>query len=86
MQVAAVAAIIFQNQNKSKSRKKRSTERAHYLSKLTGGRDDECISQLRLNKACFDYLCDLLRVRGLLKDTHEVTVEEEVATPHAYIF
>ncbi|RWR77272.1 protein ALP1-like protein [Cinnamomum micranthum f. kanehirae] len=79
MQVAAASAVLFQYQNKADSRKKRTAERAHYLSKLTEGRDEECISQLRLNKESFDYLCDLLRVRGLLKDTHEVTVEEEVA-------
>ncbi|RWR98177.1 protein ALP1-like protein [Cinnamomum micranthum f. kanehirae] len=79
MQVAAASAVLFQYQNKADSRKKRTAERAHYLSKLTEGRDEECISQLRLNKESFDYLCDLLRVRGLLKDTRDVTVEEEVA-------
>ena len=63
-------------QNKSESRKRRSAERAHYLSKLTKGRDKECISRLRLNKVSFDYLCELLRVRGLLQDPCEVTVEE----------
>ena len=78
MQVAAVAVVFFQYQNKSESRVKRSAKRAHYLSKLTEGRDEECISQLSLNKASFDYLCDLLRVRGQLKDTREVTVEAEV--------
>ena len=63
------AVVIFQYQNKPESRKKRSAERAHYLSKLTEGRDEECISQLRLNNASFDYLCEMLKVRGLLKDT-----------------
>lgn len=59
--------------------KRRGSERAHYLSKLTRGREEECISQLRLDKAIFDYLCELLRVRELLQDSREVTVEEEVA-------
>ena len=66
MQVAAAAAVIFNCQNITESRKSRTVGRAHYLSSLTMGRDEECISQLRLNKASFDCLCELLRVRGPL--------------------
>eukprot|EP00268_Persea_americana_P050492 TRINITY_DN5491_c0_g2_i3.p1 TRINITY_DN5491_c0_g2~~TRINITY_DN5491_c0_g2_i3.p1 ORF type:complete len:333 (+),score=26.73 TRINITY_DN5491_c0_g2_i3:609-1607(+) len=50
-----------------------------YISYLTQGRDNECISQLRLNKNCFDLLCAVLKNRGLLADTRYVTVEEAVA-------
>ncbi|XXG60302.1 hypothetical protein AAC387_Pa04g2243 [Persea americana] len=79
MQVAAAATVIFNCQNRTESRKSRTARRAHYLSSLTMRRDEECISQLRLNKASFDYLCEILRMRGLLQDSHQVTVEEKVA-------
>ena len=62
VQVVAAAAVIFNFQNKIESRKVRSAGRAHYRSTLTMRRDEEFISQ-----KCFDYLCELLRVRGCSK-------------------
>ena len=84
MQVAAAATVIFAWQNKRDSRIKRNAERAHYLSNLTRGSEDECISQLRLNKVSFDYLCELLRVRGLLQDSRKITVKRRLQCAYTF--
>lgn len=77
--VLAAATILFSCDRRSRKRD-RDEHRAFYLSTLTRGADEECVSELRLNIASFDFLCALLRNRGLLRDTREVSVEEEVAS------
>lgn len=59
-------------------REDRERERELYISTLTRGQEAHCISQLRMNKDCFDLLCSHLRNRGLLQDTRGVKVEEQV--------
>lgn len=79
MNVLAAATLLFSCDCKAPKRK-RNDQRAYYLSTITRGRDEECVSELRLSKPSFDLLCSMLKNRGLLMDTREVTVEEEVAT------
>ncbi|XXG46820.1 hypothetical protein AAC387_Pa02g1565 [Persea americana] len=69
---------IFQNKRRP-ARRNRIVERMQYICYLTQGRDSECISQLRLNKNCFDLLCAMLKNRGLLAHTRYITVEEAIA-------
>jgi hypothetical protein len=69
---------IFRNKRRS-ARRNRNAESIQYISYLTHGMDNKCISQLRLNKNCFNLLCTVLKNRGLLADTRYVTVEEAVA-------
>lgn len=49
------------------------------LNRLYNGTEAHCISELRMRKAVFHRLCGNFRSRGLLVDTLNVTVEEQVA-------
>jgi hypothetical protein len=57
----------------------RDISRATRLDRLYNGTEAHCISELRMRKAVFHRLCSNLRTRGLLVDTLNVTVEEQVA-------
>ncbi|TXG73166.1 hypothetical protein EZV62_001745 [Acer yangbiense] len=49
-----------------------------YLNSIIGGRDIDCINQLRMDKRTFGILCELLRTDGKLKTDGVVTVEKQV--------
>mgnify|MGYP000933057243 CR=1 FL=1 len=54
-------------------------ERMANLKKIYNCNDVECVSMLRMRRAPFFNLCNLLRVRGLLRDTIHSSVEEQLA-------
>ena len=57
----------------------RDISRETRLNRLYNGTEAHCISELRMRKNVFHMLCQSLRSRGLLMDTLNVTVEEQVA-------
>jgi hypothetical protein len=57
----------------------RDLERERRLNRLYNGTEANCISELRMSKTVFHQLCCLLRSRGLLEDSINVSIEEQVA-------
>ncbi|XP_039119655.1 uncharacterized protein LOC120255953 [Dioscorea cayenensis subsp. rotundata] len=57
---------------------RRGLDRENYLDRLLNGDDTTCINMVRMNKFTFFSLCSLLRSRGLLKDSINVNVEEQL--------
>jgi len=57
----------------------RDLKREVRLNRLYNGTEANCISELRMRKVVFHNLCDQLRSRGLLVDSINVSVEEQVA-------
>src|SRR6266540_68752 len=58
---------------------KRDEERQENLNKIYNCNDLECVNMLRMRRAPFFHLCNLLRSRNLLTDSINSTVEEQVA-------
>jgi hypothetical protein len=54
-------------------------ERQANLDKIYNCNDIECVNMLRMRRAPFFNLCNLLRDRSLLRDTINSSVEEQVA-------
>jgi len=54
-------------------------ERQANLNKIFNCNDIECVNMLRMRRAPFFNLCNLLRDRNLLRDTINNTMEEQVA-------
>jgi hypothetical protein len=54
-------------------------ERQANLNKIYNCNDIECVNMLRMRRAPFFNLCNLLRDRNLLRDTINSSVEEQVA-------
>jgi hypothetical protein len=54
-------------------------ERQANLNKIYNCNGTECVSMLRMRRAPFFNLCNLLRERSLLRDTLHSSVEEQVA-------
>jgi len=57
----------------------RDQERRLYLSRVLESSDTMCHNMFRMNRDVFFDLCSILRVRGLLHDSTNVTVEEQLA-------
>jgi hypothetical protein len=57
----------------------RDLERERRLNRLYNGTEANCISELRMRKAVFHRICDHLRSRGLLQDSMNVSIEEQLA-------
>jgi len=54
----------------------RDQERRMYLSRVIESSDIMCHNMFRMNRDVFFDLCSIIRVRGLLQDSANVTVEE----------
>ncbi|XP_060212374.1 uncharacterized protein LOC132639994 [Lycium barbarum] len=50
-----------------------------FLSELLSADEDVCREMLRMDKHVFQKLCDILRQRGMLRDTAGVMIEEQLA-------
>lgn len=57
----------------------RDQERQIYLNRIYNSTDTECVDMLRMRRAPFFELCNLLRTRHLLSDSIHSSVEEQVA-------
>jgi hypothetical protein len=60
----------------------RDLERERRLNRLYHGTEANCISELRIQKFVFHELCGRLRSHGMLEDTINVSIEEQVARPY----
>ena len=85
--VAAMYAFFFNRLRMANNKRPRLTytpmsqrdqERQIYLNKVYSS-DVECVNQLRMRRAPFFELCNLLRARHLLQDSIHSSVEEQVA-------
>ncbi|GLT25958.1 hypothetical protein SLA2020_010560 [Shorea laevis] len=56
-----------------------SHSRMQYIGRLVDCDNLTCVEQLRMNRAAFNRLCDLLRTEGKLKNSGSVSVKEQVA-------
>ncbi|XVF63722.1 hypothetical protein PTKIN_Ptkin09bG0108800 [Pterospermum kingtungense] len=54
-------------------------EKRDYVRRLVYDSDESCISQLRMNRAAFFKLCELLENIGGLKSTRNMLIDEQVA-------
>lgn len=83
--VAMVALYVRSRLMKRRTRitygpmEERDRARIDYLNKKIYRDDSTCQKMLRLTRAPFFHLCEVLRGRGLLGDTIHVSVEEQVA-------
>lgn len=50
-----------------------------FMMEVLTGHDDGCWEMLRMNKHVFHRLCDILRQRGMVRDTAGVMIEEQLA-------
>ena len=57
----------------------RDQERRTYLSRVIESSDIMCHNMFRMNRDVYFDLCFIIRVRGLLQDSANVTVEEQLA-------
>lgn len=57
----------------------RDQERAANLSFIYNSQDVHCVELLRMRRAPFFQLCDLFRNRSLLRDSINISIEEQVA-------
>ncbi|CAH9107358.1 unnamed protein product [Cuscuta epithymum] len=55
------------------------SKREGYFKRLVHGPEANCISQLRMSRAAFFKLCDMLVTKGGLRPTRHLIVEEQVA-------
>jgi hypothetical protein len=69
----------FMRRPKYGSLLERDLEREKRLNRLYNGTEANCISELRMRKVVFHRLCGHLRSRGLLEDSINVSIEEQVA-------
>lgn len=56
-----------------------SSVRMNHLSELIHESDVKCIDHLRMNRRTFSKLCIMLRTTGRMKDSRNVSLEEQVA-------
>lgn len=56
----------------------RDAERRRFVRRITQGRPNNSIDQIRMTQECFVTYCKLLRGRGGLKDTMHMSVEEQI--------
>jgi hypothetical protein len=54
-------------------------ERQRNLNKIYNSNDVECVNMIRMRRAPFFHLCNVLRERDLLRDSIHCCVEEQVA-------
>lgn len=86
--LVSMMALIIESRNRRVPRRvgitygpfvERHRKRSEHLDDLIWRNDITCINMLRLRKSSFFRFCKLFRDRGLLEDTINVCVEEQVA-------
>lgn len=78
--VAAAAGYYYYNSiTKQPPRPSISPSGSGFMSEVLNGPDDLCREMLRMDKHVFHKLADILRQRGLLRDTPGVMIEEQLA-------
>ncbi|XP_059317420.1 uncharacterized protein LOC132067989 [Lycium ferocissimum] len=77
--VAAAAGYHYYNSITRQSSRSSTPKGSGFLSELLSADEDVCREMLRMDKHVFQKLCDILRQRGMLRDTAGVMIEEQLA-------
>lgn len=77
--VAAAAGYYYYNSMTKQPVRSSSPRGKGFLTELLEGDDDVSREMLRMDKHVFHKLCNILRQRGMLRDTAGVMIEEQVA-------
>lgn len=77
--VAAAAGYYYYNCISKQPSRGVQSKGSGFMSELLNGPEDVCRDMLRMDKHVFQKLCDVLRQRGLLRDTSGVSIEEQLA-------
>ncbi|CAH9109967.1 unnamed protein product [Cuscuta europaea] len=78
--VAAAAGYYYYNCiSKQQPCRSLSSKGSGFMAELLNGPEDVCRDMLRMDKHVFQKLCDVLRQRGMLRDTSGVSIEEQLA-------
>lgn len=77
--IAAAAGYYFYNTITSQPCPSLSPSRGSgFMTEVLNGHDDLCREMFRMDKHVFQKLCDILRQRGMLRDTAGVMIEEQL--------
>ncbi|VFQ73710.1 unnamed protein product [Cuscuta campestris] len=77
--VAAAAGYYYYNCISKNPSHALSSKGSGFMAELLNGPEDVCRDMLRMDKHVFQKLCDVLRQRGMLRDTSGVSIEEQLA-------
>ncbi|KAL5753419.1 hypothetical protein ACOSQ2_023926 [Xanthoceras sorbifolium] len=77
--VAAAAGYYYYNSISRQPQQGMSPSGKGFMTQLLEGHDDVCREMFRMDKHVFHKLCDILRQRGMLRDTAGVMIEEQLA-------
>lgn len=77
--VAAAAGYHYYNCITKQPSRGSTPKGSGFLSELLSADNDVCREMLRMDKHVFHKLCDILRQRGMLRDTAGVLIEEQLA-------
>ncbi|XP_009761014.1 uncharacterized protein LOC107801074 [Nicotiana tabacum] len=77
--VAAAAGYHYYNCITRQPSRSSTPKGSGFLSELLSANDDVCREMLRMDKHVFHKLCNILRQRGMLRDTPGVMIEEQLA-------
>ncbi|XP_018809321.1 uncharacterized protein LOC108982383 isoform X2 [Juglans regia] len=77
--IAAAAGYYHYNSITRQPPRMLSPRGSGFMSEVLNGHDDGCCEMFRMNKHVFHKLCDILRQRGMLRDTSGVMIEEQLA-------
>ncbi|KAG6492126.1 hypothetical protein ZIOFF_047076 [Zingiber officinale] len=74
-----ICSYLRDNVRHIKTKEEKRVNRMRWMCRLTMDCDSTCISQLRMNRATFRILCDMVTNIGGLKPTKNTSIEEVVA-------
>ncbi|KAK4840180.1 hypothetical protein QYF36_001770 [Acer negundo] len=77
--VAAAAGYYYYNSITKRPQRGMSLSGNGFMTQVLEGHDDVCREMFRMDKHIFHKLCDILRQRGMLRDTSGVMIEEQLA-------
>ncbi|XP_026388390.1 putative nuclease HARBI1 [Papaver somniferum] len=79
MELVAAAAGYYHYCNTEKPVPRNPTHgKSEFMDEILNAEEDRCREMFRMDKHVFRKLCDMLRRRDLLRDTHGVKIEEQV--------
>lgn len=77
--VAAAAGYYYYNSITKQPHPSLSPKDSGFMAEVLEGPDEICRDMFRMDKHVFHKLCDILRQRGMLRDTAGVMIEEQLA-------
>lgn len=79
MELVAAAAGYYYHNSTTKQPRNLLPHGSSFMTEVLNGHDDGCREMFRMDKHVFHKLCDILRQRGMLRDTAGVMIEEQLA-------